>query len=183
MKPRSILVLALLAGCRSPGATAPASTTVDTHPAQVAPTTDTSMFKVIGDSVQLPAFQVAIRLSANAEERLRTDKETIKVSAEFYGLPEDTTKVVDLDDSDNKLGSTDRELSTERLARFEGCKISKDIYDSWKLTDMLIEINVFSGRRSTGDNLLDCGNIQEKLSLLMVQTDTIQGKLITETNQ
>ncbi len=53
--------------------------------------TDTNYFKFIGDSVEIPSFKIKIKLNAQAEQKLKTDKESIIAKAIFHGIPKIVT--------------------------------------------------------------------------------------------
>ena len=80
------------------------------------------------------------------------------------------------------LLSANIELSTGRIARFEGLKFPKSLYDSLAGTDISVLINVCSARRATPDNLLDGGIRSEKMSAVKDSTIVLPVKLINETD-
>lgn len=135
-------------------------------------------FTVEGDSLIIPSFEIEVSLSPKAEAKLAADKETVIVSATFSGVPKDTTSQDYLNFGDIDFLDSDIELSSSRLAKFENIKFSKSLYDSLADKDIHLSIDVFSGRRSTKDNLIDCSGIQDKMSNIKGKRFTVTGKLI-----
>lgn len=78
------------------------------------------------------------------------------------------------------IGSREKELRSERVAKFEGIRFSKILYDSLVPKSMVVLINVYSGRRSTDVNLLDCGILQDSIHLVAGKRSLLKGKLIGE---
>lgn len=134
----------------------------------------------IGDSVEIPSFGIELNLSNKAEEKLRAGKETIIVAAYFSGTPKDTMLKEYVKNGEFAIGSREKELRNERVAKFEGIRFSKTLYDSLVPKSMVVLINVYSGRRSTDVNLLDCGILQDSIHLVAGKRSLLKGKLIGE---
>ncbi|MCL2312673.1 MAG: hypothetical protein FWC41_09370 [Firmicutes bacterium] len=144
---------------------------------------DSGYLKIVGDTVEIPAFEIALKLSDKAEEKLKTDNETVIVMAYFTGI----AKAEHLPDKykdragfggELHLLSYPIELSDQRLARFENIKFSKELYDLLDNKDIQLLINVYSGRKSSMDNLLDCDILQDFMSEIKDKRFTLNGKLI-----
>lgn len=133
-----------------------------------------------GDSVEIPSFEIELSLSDKAEEKLKAGKETVIVAAYFSGIPKDTTLKEYVKTGEFAIGSHEKELRSERVAKFEGVRFSRSLYDSLSPQSMVVLINVYSGRRSTSVNLLDCGILQDPVSLVKGKRSLIKGKLIGE---
>ena len=88
------------------------------------------------------------------------------IDALFTGDPRDTTTKEFAEMGELFINTKRIELSNSRIASFEGIKFSKARYDSLANKDIRVLINVFSGRRSTQDNLLDCAILAEKMSVV-----------------
>ena len=129
--------------------------------------------KIVGDSVEIPFFEIELKLSEKAEKKLKADNETVIVMAYFL-------EIIRKDDyfDERPLTSHSIELTDKRLARFENIKFSKDLYDSLENKDIELLINVFSGRRSTENNILDCDLLQDFMSNIKEKRFTLTGKLI-----
>ncbi|HEY5367506.1 MAG TPA: hypothetical protein VIJ75_00820 [Hanamia sp.] len=139
---------------------------------------DFGYFKLDGDSLIIPSFEIGVKLSSNAKAKLLEDKETIIVSASFMGVPKDTTSAAFLESGEIGIAGKDMELRNDDIAKFENIKFSKLLYDSLSDKDIQLLINVFSGRRSSTDNVLSCGIVQEKMSKVKGKKFTIDCKLI-----
>lgn len=133
-----------------------------------------------GDSVVIPSFEIEIKLSNKAEEKLKKSKETIIVAAYFSGIPKDTTLKEYVKTGEYAIGSCEKELQNERIAKFEGIRFSRSLYDTLSAKSLVVLINVFSGRKSTKVNLLDCDILQDSISKIKGKRSVIKGKLIGE---
>ena len=143
---------------------------------------DSNYLQIVGDSVEIRPFEIEVSLSPKAEKKLKEEKETIIVAAFFTGEPKDTTTREYKDNGEIFVTSRKIELAELRKAKFEGIKFSKGLYDSLSSKDISLLINVFSGRRSTDNNLLSCGIIEQQMSKLKGTSYTIKGRLIEEPN-
>jgi len=148
--------------------------------AQPAATAGADYLQVRGDSVLIPSFEIALQLSDKANEKLMHSKETVIVAAWFAGQPKDTSSREYAESGEMFIRSYQVELSNSRTARFENIQFSKTLYDLLANKDIQVLINVFSGRRSLPDNLLDCGIVSDKISAVKNRTIIISGKLIGE---
>ena len=133
-----------------------------------------------GDSVEVPAFEIEVSLSPKAEEKLKAIRETIIVAAYFSGIPKDTTLKDYLKYGELAINSNERELSDNRVAKFEGIKFSRTLLDTIPAKNMNLLINVYSGRRSAKDNLLDCDILNKPISEIKGKKFVLKGKLIGE---
>ena len=138
---------------------------------------NSNYLKIVGDSVEIPWFEIELKLSDKAEEKLKADNETVIVHAEFIHNPDkdDPTRVLD---EELLVLSHGIELTDKRLARFEHLKFSKDLYDLLENKDIVLILIVVSGRKSSLDNILYCEGLQEPVSKIKEQKITITGKLI-----
>ena len=142
---------------------------------------ESDYMKIVGDSVEIPYFEIKLELSKKAEEKLKTDNESIIVAAYFESkvkkcdIPKKYKKNIEY----NILHLTYKiELTDERLARFENIKISKELYDLLEDKDIYLLINVFTGRKSSENNLLDCEHVEGLMSKMKEKRFTLKGKLI-----
>lgn len=132
------------------------------------------------DSVLVPKFEIELKLSEKAEEKLNADNETVIIQALFIGIPRDTT----LKDEEYQkfgqltIGSKRIELKKERIAKFYDCKISKEVLKSLSDKNYEVNINVFSGRKSSNNNLINCDFLQEGIDSVKNKKFTLKGKLI-----
>jgi hypothetical protein len=144
------------------------------------PTSLDDAYKPIGDSLEIPSFDIQVQLSDRAEQKLKDKKESIIVTAYFSGIPKDTTIKAYREEGVWSVASGSVELTSSRVAKMEGIKISKKDFDQLANKDINLLINIYSGRRSTPDNILDCDILEKPISQVMGQQFTIKGKLIGE---
>lgn len=138
-------------------------------------------YQIIGDSLVIPTVEIQLEISEKAAEKLKKDRETVIVDATFYGQPTDKTVLKEDDGMGLILAAKQYELAEDkRSVQLEGLKMAKSMYDQLADKDVELLINVFSGRRSTTDNLLDCGILQDKMSALKDKQFTLKCKLIEE---
>jgi hypothetical protein len=135
-------------------------------------------YKIEGDSLVIPPFEIGISLSPKAEIKLKKDKETIIVAAYFCGVPKDTTSEEYMQDGDIFVASDKIELTDARTAKFQGVKFSKSLYDSLRDKDIKLSVNIYSGRKSSLDNLLDGGLLSNKMSRVKGKSYSMKVKLI-----
>lgn len=184
----TLLPLTVLFSCASHDGHSPANVVMSRTDSalgtfiKAASSKDSNYLQIVGDSIEIRPFEIDVSLSPKAEEKLKEDKETVIVAAFFTGEPKDTTTREYRDNGEIFVTSRKIELTESRKAKFEGIKFSKGLYDSLSSKDINLLINVFSGRRSTNVNLLDCGIISLKMSRLESSSDTIKGRLIEEMN-
>jgi len=141
-----------------------------------------NLYKMEGDEFVIPTFEIEVSNSLKANETLSKQKETIIVSAFFYGDP---TNEKDLDEvGQMPIINKEIELTGDnRIARFEGLKFSKATYEKLADKDIRVLINVYSGRKSSDNNLLDCGIMEDKASKFRNKRFTLGCKLIEEPAQ
>jgi len=131
-------------------------------------------------SVNGPAFEVDVALSPAAAARLANPRETIIVDAEIYGVP---TSQKLFAETEGKL-----DLAPERKIEIPGAGAAGFVatkLDAGKLAEVQghaarVAIEVFSGRRSSPNNLLDCDFYDDLLSAAAQQPVAVQCKLIGE---
>lgn len=133
-----------------------------------------------GDSVEVPSFEIQLQLSDKAEKTLRQKKETVIVMAYFLGIPKDTTSKEYMESGEKSLGSKSIELTTERTAKFTGVKVAKKDVALLTDPDYRVLINIYSGRKSSENNLLDCEILEDSISKVKNKAHVLKGKLIGE---
>jgi hypothetical protein len=133
---------------------------------------------VQGDSVVVPPFVVEVRLSDKANRQLAARQETVIVAAYLEGIPDRNSPAYRTKDGGLGIAEARVELRAGRTARFTGIRFARQLYDQLADKDLNLLVNVFSGRRSSEDNLLKCTTIQEKISAVGGQTRVVTGHLI-----
>lgn len=135
-------------------------------------------FMPTGDSLIIPAFDITVELSEKANQTLKAANETIIVSAMFSGVPRDTMMKEYREWGEFSIGEKQIELPAAGTAKFTNAKISKKDFELLGSKDIKILINVFSGRKSTQDNLLHCDILEEPISKVRLQKNVLKGKLL-----
>lgn len=138
-------------------------------------------FTVKGDSVTIPEFEIEVDLTDEAELLLEKAGETIIIQAYITGLPKDGAKIEVTEMGEVYLADPNIELKDWRVARFQNVNISKKSFESLASEDFQVLINIFSGRRSTDVNILDCDILQEPISVVRGKRHVLSGKLIDTT--
>ncbi len=139
------------------------------------------LYQPLGDSLVLPAFEVEVWLSPEAAADLKKRNETIIVAAYFHAYPSDPEEQAKGMDGEIAVADKLIELSgSDRIARFEGLKFHQDLLNQMEDKDVQLLINVYSGRKSTDDNLLACGIVDAKASQIGDHRYRVACPLITE---
>lgn len=126
------------------------------------------------------AFDVEVALSETARERLQAAKESVIVSASYFADgKEDASAGVLNDVGYVDVGRAQIELSGEGRAAFDGSAVLRERLDFTE-GDLQLNVNVFSGRRSSDDNLLDCDYFQDALRVAIAKPLRITCRMIAE---
>lgn len=129
---------------------------------------------------EVPRFTVSVKLSPKASAKLKKMGETIIVSASFFGYPTRAAQSKAECSGEIGLGSVDKELEKPGVAIFEGSTYDKSKLSLIENQEPLLLINVFSGRKSSEDNLLDCSVFQDTVHRAVKDGVSIDCKLIGE---
>jgi len=135
-------------------------------------------FKFEGDSVIIPHFEIALNLSPKAAEKITKARETIIVSVFFNGTPKDSSASKLEEDGSFYVSHAEKEIAYGQVARFDSIKFPRKIYDQLADKDIDMTVNVYSGRKSTRDNLLNCELLADKISNTANKRFIIKGRLI-----
>jgi hypothetical protein len=129
----------------------------------------------------VPGFTVTITYSQKAMTTLTAGKETVIVVGYLYGFPKQGTpkKLVD------EVGQVDMsevkdEIAPGAPATFDRIKLDQAMTKWFDGQGPQLLINVYSGRKSSPNNLLDCGIYQGALKAIQGQSIPISCKLIGE---
>lgn len=126
-------------------------------------------------------FTVNVSLSDRAKEQLLEKKETIVVAGYVTGNPKpEALKRYVNRMGEVELGSVRAEIAPGANATFSRVQVKQDALEQTDKKDLQILVNVFSGRRSSKDNFLDCGIYQGPLKSLQGSSAAIACKLIGE---
>ena len=150
-------------------------------PADDSSSNPSDIYEVQGDSLVIPTFEIEVSNSSKAVKTLKNKKETVIVSAYFAGYPSDKNDR----DEEGVMAILNKRIEltgNNRIARFEGLKFSKKTYAKLARDDKDISvlINIFSGRKSSNDNLLSCGLLEMKASKFKDKRLVLGCQLIAE---
>ena len=184
--PAVILAMLAFAGCsREPAGTAqpastatpataavPATATQPAAVAQPAPATGPA-------TTAFANYRVEVALSPAAQAKLAKAKETIVIAADYYGTPTaaaagQANEVGQLD-----LGKAEHELAQAGAADFDANGFMAERLGLVEGAPE-VNINVWSGRHSSPDNLLDCEFFQDTLAVAAQAPIQLHCKLIGE---
>ena len=131
--------------------------------------------------MQQPGFDVKVRLSPRAKAELVAKNETIVVDASFVAGPKAGTpkKYIGEDGQVMGLGDQRVEVAPGTTARFAHLLANREAL-AWVEGPPAVLINVYSGRKASKDNLLDCGVYEGPLSTIADSVVPIDCKLIGE---
>ena len=135
-------------------------------------------------NVPVPSqFSVDVRLSDTARNKLIESNETIIVAVYFTGHPKPGTEAryLDIKSGDVVLGDVKhQEIHPGETAIFSELNLNTDALTRIDSQGPHILADVYSGRRSSKDNLLDCDYYDGSLESIRGQTIVIRCQLIGE---
>lgn len=142
---------------------------------------DASAVAAESDAASPYAFSVDITLSPPAAQQLSRHRETIKLAAFYYGLPKPgLPEGIDNGMGQVYLGEGELEIpGADGRAHFDG----KGVQTSrlrYIEGEPQVNLNVYSGRRSSEDNLLDCDFFEDAVRVAHAAPLKIHCKLIGE---
>ena len=126
------------------------------------------------DSIVIPAFQIEVDLH-DSSKKLKSRRETIIVAAYFSGIPSDKSSPEYNKKGTVSIGSHSIELIEEGIAGFKNVRVSRSSYEALEDKNFDVLINVFSGRKSSKDNILRCGILQMPIDEIKGKTHKISG--------
>ena len=127
-----------------------------------------------------PAFSVVVSLSPKAAARLANPKETILVTAEFYGVPKAEKQRMELQGRLDLAPEQDVEIPSAGTAHFVGPRYDKTKLPLVEPGAPVVALEIVSGRHSSPDNLLDCSFFEDSLTLAASKPVAVSCKLIGE---
>ncbi len=135
-------------------------------------------YRIGEDSVTILPFEIEVTLSPKAVDKITKSKETIIVDVFFNGAPKDSSSVTLEEDGSFFVTAAKKEIVYGEVAKFDDIKFSKAIYSQLADKNIDVSVNVYSGRKSSGDNLLDCEPLFDKIANVVNKKFTLKGKLI-----
>ncbi|HVZ96616.1 MAG TPA: hypothetical protein VG847_07060 [Chitinophagaceae bacterium] len=134
------------------------------------------LYTFAGDTVIVAPFEIEIALSPKARERIVSRHETIIVDVSLDGTPRDSS--LREEDGSFSVGSAKKEISYGQIAKFDSLTFPKALYDELVDKDADLTVNVYSGRKTSPDNLLDVDFLSDKVSRIIHRHFILKGKLI-----
>jgi len=127
-------------------------------------------------------FAVKVQLSEAARKQLTGNSETIIVAADFTGHPKQGTEVryLDIKSGDVILGDVKQEIRPGETAIFNELNLNPEALARIDSKAPHILMDVYSGRRSSKDNLLDCDYYDGSFESIRGRTIVIRCQLIEE---
>jgi hypothetical protein len=133
-----------------------------------------------GDSLQLPTFEIDVRISQATADRLAEEPEGIIVNAYLFGQPKKTSKIVTMAMGGLFLGEPRIVLEKPGVAKFEGVRISKKVFQDLEDKDFQVLITITSTQRYSGSNILNGEVLKLPISSLIGTKTPLNVKLTTE---
>lgn len=149
-----------------------------------------TQLEIQGDKIIVPDFRLEVNLSDKAVKKLKDSKESVIASLYLYGdvadenlIPKKFKKL--LGPTGIKLTSLDiekKEINQSNEFQVTNISFPKELYDLLVSKDVLINISVYSGRRTFKDNILYMEAYDSKLSDIIAHSSFINlnGRLLTE---
>lgn len=106
--------------------------------------------------VDVPSFAIEVKLSSEANKRLRNLKETVKVIAYFDGDPLPGQGRYNPPMRDVYLGMAEQLVDKNNIARFEHVRVARVDWNRLADKNYFVTINTVSARKVDRNNLLDC---------------------------
>lgn len=125
-------------------------------------------------------FHVNISLSSQILGFLQQRKETVVVSADYYGFPAKGAEQHADKMGEVQLGEEEVEKTNPGKAVFTGIPINKRKLQYVKDGDVQVLLNVYSGRHSSPDNLLSCGFFEGSVTSVLKYDLTLTCKLLDD---
>jgi hypothetical protein len=182
----TVFILTFLFSCKSPdtpnvkSASSEDTANKDTSikRSDTTPVKKLGFYILEGDSLVVPPFEIEVKLSPKAKERIVNSNETIIIDVFLEGTPKNPSKAHLEEDGSFFVGTAKREISYGQIARFDNLKFPKKIYDQLADKDVDLTVNVYTGRKSSQDNLITGGFLGDKVSNVINKRFTMNEKLI-----
>ena len=134
-------------------------------------------------TVEVPSFAIAVKLSPNAKQRLRSVGEGIKMLAMFDGDPLPGQGKYNPPMRDVYLGSAEKMVDETNVVRFEHVRVPQRDFDRLADKNFYVTINTFTARTVAKDNVLDCTDpISARIENLKGKTTEVRCWLIGESD-
>ncbi|HWJ92452.1 MAG TPA: hypothetical protein VNR87_15150 [Flavisolibacter sp.] len=182
----TVFLVTFLASCKSPNTPkVEIASKQDTTKREIASKSlDTTSIKKLGfytleaDSVVVPPFEIEVSLSSKAKNRIVDSNETIVIDVFLEGTPKDPKKAHLEEDGSFYVGAAKREIVYGQAARFDNLKFPKKLYDQLADKDADLTVNIYTGRKSSQNNLITGDFLSDKVSNVINRHFTLKQKLI-----
>jgi len=131
-------------------------------------------------TVAVPEFSISVKLSEKAGKQLKSMHESVKVIAYFDGDPLPGQGKDNAPFRDVFLGSDEKLVDAKNIATFNNTKIPQRNWVRLSNKDYFVTINVVSARKTSTNNLLDCGVPEDRISTFAGRTTEVFCRLIGE---
>lgn len=131
-------------------------------------------------TILVPEFSIAVKLSETARRRLQAIHESILVIAYFDGDPLPGKGKDNAPMKGVFLASDERPVDANKDATFSGVKISRRDWNNLSNKDYYVTLNVFSARKSSQHNVLDCTVPSGRISTFAGKSTQVSCRLIGE---
>jgi hypothetical protein len=129
----------------------------------------------------VPGFTVTVTYSQKAMATLVEGKETVIVVGYLSGSPIPSTPKKYIDHiGEIDMGEVKKEVAPGATATFDHVKLNRPMMKWLDSQGPQLLINVYSGRKSSPNNLLDCGIYEGPLQAIQDKNIPISCKLIGE---
>lgn len=192
IKSLSILIISffLMFSCGKKETTTPNGTNTDTEQNDSSDIEDYLLMEVT--KVGIPGFDISIDFSEKAYQKLHEANESVIASLAFTSdsfdsseLPKSLKKFDEINGLN--LGVFDfetEEITNPMVIHAENMSFSKELYEVLNNKDINLNVNVYSGRKSSEDNLIKDGNFDGKFSrILKAEGLNLKVKLIGENDE
>ncbi len=149
-----------------------------------------TQLEIRGEQIILPDFRLEVNLSDKAVKKLKDSKESVIASLYLYGEVADENSIPTkfkklMGPTGIKLTSIDiekKDIKQSNEFDVKDLSFPKELYDLLGSKDVLINISVYSGRRTFKDNILYMEAYDAKLSDILDHSGFINlnGRLLSE---
>jgi hypothetical protein len=155
-----------------------ANKTISLEKRDTTPIKKLGFYTLQGDSLFVPPFEIEVVLSPKAKNRIVNSHETIIVAVFLEGKPKDPSKVHLEEDGSFYVGSAKKEIIYGQIAKIDNLKFPKKIYDELVDKDVDLNLSVYTGRKSSQNNLIAGDALFDKVSNIINKRFILNEKLI-----
>ncbi|MBS1510319.1 MAG: hypothetical protein JST86_05720 [Bacteroidetes bacterium] len=148
------------------------------HASNESPEIKDSIYVQLKDSVRVQPFVIDVDLSPKAKQRITQANETIIVAVFCEGIPKESVHAKLQEDGSFYVASQKKEIRFGETATFDHLLFPRSIYEQLAIKNIDVTVNVFTGRKSSPDNLLYCDGWFGKANEIVNKKILLKGKLI-----